>query len=77
VLSIYGRCKEEGIKIKPILLDCHDSTSNQVPKEQAERLKQIYASTLRTLNDQLGLCVNIKAEAKTFNTLAGLKNEEE
>jgi DNA polymerase I-like protein with 3'-5' exonuclease and polymerase domains len=77
VLSIYGRCKEEGIKIKPILLDCHDSTSNQVPKEQAERLKQIYVSTLRTLNDQLGLCVNIKAEAKTFNTLAGLKNEEE
>jgi DNA polymerase I-like protein with 3'-5' exonuclease and polymerase domains len=77
VLSIYGRCKEEGIKIKPILLDCHDSTSNQVPKEQAERLRQIYASTLRTLNDQLGLCVKIKAEAKTFNTLAGLKNEEE
>ena len=77
VLSIYGRCKEEGIKIKPILLDCHDSTSNQVPKEQAERLRQIYTSSLNVLNHQLGLCVKIKAEVKTFNTLAGLKNEEE
>lgn len=76
VLSIYGRCKEEGIKIKPILLDCHDSTSNQVPKEQGERLKQIYASTLEALNKQLGLCVKIKAESKFFTTLAGLKNEE-
>lgn len=76
VLSIYGRCKEEGIKIKPVLLDCHDSTSNQVPKEQGERLKQIYASTLNVLNKELGLCVNIKAESKFFTTLAGLKNEE-
>lgn len=76
VLSIYGRCKEEGIKIKPVLLDCHDSTSNQVPKEQAERLRQIYASTLDVLNKELGLCVKIKAESKFFTTLAGLKNEE-
>lgn len=76
VLSIYGRCKEEGIAIKPILLDCHDSTSNQVPKEQGERLRQIYASTLDALNKELGLCVKIKAESKFFTTLAGLKNEE-
>lgn len=77
VLSIYRRCKEEGIEIKPVLLDCHDSTSNQVPKAQAERLKQIYGSTLDALNKDLNLCVKIRAEAKTFNTLAGLKNEEE
>jgi hypothetical protein len=77
VLSIYRRCKEEGIEIKPILLDCHDSTSNQVPKEQAKRLREIYGATLNVLNHELGLCVKIKAEAKTFNTLAGLKNEEE
>lgn len=76
VLSIYGRCEEEGIAIKPILLDCHDSTSNQVPKEQGERLRQIYASTLDALNKELGLCVKIKAESKFFTTLAGLKNEE-
>jgi DNA polymerase-1 len=76
VLSIYRRCEEEGIKIKPILLDCHDSTSNQVPKEQAERLRQIYGATLNVLNKELGLCVNIKAESKFFTTLAGLKNEE-
>lgn len=76
VLGIYRRCAEEGIEIKPILLDCHDSTSNQVPKAQAERLRQIYASTLNVLNKELGLCVNIKAESKFFTTLAGLKNEE-
>lgn len=76
VLSIYGRCAEEGIKIKPILLDCHDSTSNQVPKAQGERLRQIYASTLDALNRELGLCVRIRAESKFFTTLAGLKNEE-
>lgn len=77
VLSIYGRCKKEGIEIKPILLDCHDSTSNQVPKEQAERVREIYQSTLNVLNHELGLCVKIKAETKMFHTLAGLKNEED
>lgn len=77
VLSIYRRCKEEGIEIKPVLLDCHDSTSNQVPKEQAQRAREIYRSTLDVLNHELGLCVKIKAESKFFNTLAGLKNEED
>jgi DNA polymerase I-like protein with 3'-5' exonuclease and polymerase domains len=76
VLKIYEHCEKEGIKIKPILLDCHDSTSNQVPADQAGRLKEIYMETLGLLNEELGLCVKIKAEAKFFNTLAGLKNEE-
>jgi DNA polymerase I-like protein with 3'-5' exonuclease and polymerase domains len=76
VLAIYGRCEKEGIEIKPILLDCHDSTSNQVPTAQAGRLKEIYMETLNEINKELNLCVKIKAEAKFFNTLAGLKNEE-
>lgn len=76
VLKIYENCKKAGIAIKPVLLDCHDSTSNQVPEAQAGRLKEIYVESLQQLNDELNLCVQIKAEAKFFHTLAGLKNEE-
>lgn len=75
VLEIYRLCGERGIAIKPILLDCHDSTSNQCPAEQAEELKKVYAEALATINTQLGLCVTIRAEIKTFQTLAGLKGD--
>lgn len=75
-LKIYENCKKAGVKIKPILLDCHDSTSNQVPEAQGGRLKEIYMESLRQLNAELGLCVEIRAEAKFFHTLAGLKNDE-
>lgn len=76
VLEIYRLCKVEGIEIKPVLLDCHDSTSNQVPMAYVESLKTIYRDALTTINEQLGLCVTIKAETKTFQTLAGLKGDE-
>lgn len=76
VAKIYGKCKDQGIDIKPILLDCHDSTSNQVPVNQEAGLKVIYEESLNELNDELGLSVRIKAETKTFQTLAGLKGDE-
>lgn len=76
VQEIYRICKERGIGIKPILLDCHDSTSNQVPTEQAESLRGIYQEALGNINTSLGLCVTIKCETKYFQTLAGLKGEE-
>lgn len=76
VLEIYRMCQVEGIAIKPVLLDCHDSTSNQVPLSDAGRLKEIYAESLDHINAQLGLCVTAKAQIKTFSTLAGLKNNE-
>jgi DNA polymerase-1 len=76
VLEIYRLFEEAGIAAKPILLDCHDSTSNQVPKENVEAAKHIYGRALENINQRLGLCVTIKAEIKTFQTLAGLKAQE-
>lgn len=76
VLEIYQLCKAEAIDIRPILLDCHDSTSNQVPLAFVERTKQLYQIALNNVVDQLQLSVNIKAEIKTFSTLAGLKQDE-
>ena len=76
VSRIYRLCSERGIDVKPILLDCHDSTSNQVPSEQAGALEQIYKEALQQVNNELNLSVTIKAETKRFKTLAGLKGEE-
>jgi DNA polymerase I-like protein with 3'-5' exonuclease and polymerase domains len=76
VTRIYELCKERGIGIKPVLLDCHDSTSNQVPEHQVEALEEIYKEALHKVNTELGLCVKIKMEMKRFKTLAGLKGEE-
>jgi len=76
VLEIYRLAQERSIPIKPTLFDCHDSSSNQVPVEFEHKAKTVYAEALETINRQLGLCVTIKAETKTFKTLAGLKNEE-
>lgn len=76
VLEIYRLCKEQGIKIKPVLLDCHDSTSNQCPIEQAPQLEAIYTLALANVNKELGLSVTIKCEMKRFKTLAGLKGDE-
>lgn len=76
VLRIYHLCKERGIKVKPVLLDCHDSSSNQCPTEQVGLLEQTYRDALADVNEQLGLCVTVKMEMKRFITLAGLKAEE-
>jgi DNA polymerase I-like protein with 3'-5' exonuclease and polymerase domains len=75
VLEIYRLCAERGIHVKPILLDCHDSSSNCCPIDQVDMLKQAYVDALKNINDALGLCVTIKAELKTFTTLAGLKGD--
>lgn len=76
VLEIYKLARGQGIDIKPILLDCHDSTSNMCPIGQADALKKVYQDALDNVVDSLNLSVKIKAEIKTFKTLAGLKNEE-
>ena len=74
--KIYRKAKEQGIHISPILLDCHDSTSNQVRVEDVERAKRIYQEALDEVNTELALSVTVKAETKTFTTLAGLKGDE-
>jgi DNA polymerase I-like protein with 3'-5' exonuclease and polymerase domains len=76
VLTIYRLSKARQIDIKPALLDCHDSTSNQCPIEQKDELIKVYKDALKEVNDFLSLSVTIKAEIKTFQTLAGLKGDE-
>jgi len=76
VLEIYKLCKERHIPIKPILLDCHDSTSNQTLHAYVKALQLTYSDALANINYMLSLDVTIGAEIKTFSTLAGLKNDE-
>lgn len=76
VSEIYRLCEEKGIEIRPVLLDCHDSTSNQTLQANAELLEEIYKIALQNVNDSLNLCVTVKMEMKRFQTLAGLKGEE-
>jgi DNA polymerase I-like protein with 3'-5' exonuclease and polymerase domains len=77
VLEIYRLAAERGVPIKPVLLDCHDSSSNAVPLSFESRGKALYADALRTINQQLGLSVTIRAETKVFKSLAGLKGQED
>jgi DNA polymerase I-like protein with 3'-5' exonuclease and polymerase domains len=76
VLEISRLFEERGIKGQPILTDCHDSTSWQIPAERVGEAKAIYQEALDWMNRELGLCVTIRADIKTFQTLAGLKGAE-
>lgn len=76
VQRIYQLCEERGITVKPVLLDCHDSTTAQCPSDQVEQLEQAYRDALAQVNEELGLSVPAKAELKRWHTLAGLKGEE-
>jgi DNA polymerase I-like protein with 3'-5' exonuclease and polymerase domains len=75
-LEIYKICTVKGVEVRPILLDCHDSTSNQFRATEATTGANIYKEALENINKQLDLCVTIKADIKQFKTLAGLKGEE-
>lgn len=76
VSEIYDSCNRAGIDLRPILLDCHDSTSNQVPKGREKEVACIYQEALQKVTKDLELSVSIKCETKFFSTMAGLKGEE-
>ncbi len=76
VLIIARMIKERGIAAKPVILDCHDSTSWQCPKEQVEALEAVFTEALTELNEQVKMSVPVRVEMKRFMTLAGLKGEE-
>jgi DNA polymerase I-like protein with 3'-5' exonuclease and polymerase domains len=76
VLRIYELCVERGIEVRPVLVDCHDSSSNCCPDGQVEGLKQAYLDALADVNSRLGLSVPVRCEIKTFRTLAGLKGDD-
>lgn len=76
VIGINALCKERNVRAVPLLIDCHDSTSWQCPREQVDALQGIFIDALTQLNEEVKLSVPIKMEMKTFQTLAGLKGEE-
>ena len=77
VLIIANKVKSKGISAKPVIIDCHDSTSWQCPKDEIETLEIIFKEALTELNEQVKMSVPIRVEMKRFNTLAGLKGDEE
>lgn len=76
VLFIARMVQERGLKAKPVLLDCHDSTSWQAPKAEIAALETIFKDALTELNKAVKMTVPVKIEMKRFTTLAGLKGEE-
>jgi DNA polymerase I-like protein with 3'-5' exonuclease and polymerase domains len=76
VLNIARMVKERGLRAKPILIDCHDSTSWQCPHDEIEKLEVIFKEALYDLNESVKMSVPVKIDAKRFVTLAGLKNKE-
>lgn len=63
--------------MRPILIDCHDSTSWEVPEGCYEQAKEIFEIALRRVSDRLSLGVNLSCEIKPFHTFYGLKNNED
>jgi DNA polymerase I-like protein with 3'-5' exonuclease and polymerase domains len=76
VLCINRFVQKQGLRARPVILDCHDSTSWQVPKEEIEALEQVFKDALTELNESVKMSVPIRAEMKRFTTLAGLKGTE-
>lgn len=76
VLTIDKLAKERHIDMRPMLVDCHDSTSWCVREDQKALAREVFDDALALLNKELQLSVTIKAETKYFRTFAGLKLEE-
>lgn len=76
VLKIARLVKERKIPAKPMILDCHDSSSWQAPKSFVPALEQVFKDALAELNAEVRMTVPIKVEMKRFQTLAGLKGDE-
>lgn len=76
VLKIAQSVRLKGLHAKAVILDCHDSTSWQAPKEEVKALEEIFKETLTELNSEVKMTVPVKMEMKRFTTLAGLKGSE-
>lgn len=76
VLKIDKLAKERNIDMRPLLVDCHDSTSWAVRKDQKKEAREVFDDALAELNEELGLSVTIRSDTKYFTTFAGLKADE-
>lgn len=75
VMKTFELCKERGIEVKPLLIDLHDSTSLQAPLGQVPMLRRALKDALTDTNKLINMTVDVRAEVKEFNTLAGLKGD--
>jgi DNA polymerase I-like protein with 3'-5' exonuclease and polymerase domains len=75
-LGLNKMAMDRGVQAKPVLVDCHDSTSWQCPTNQVKALEGIFRDALTEVNNQVKLTVPLRAEMKRFTTLAGLKGDE-
>lgn len=73
VLRINDLVQSRGTLARPVILDCHDSTSWQCPKDQIEALEGVFKDALTDLNESVKMTVPIKIEMKRFTKLGGLK----
>jgi DNA polymerase I-like protein with 3'-5' exonuclease and polymerase domains len=76
VLEISRLCKDRGLQAKPVILDCHDSTSWQAPKAEVKALEQVFRDALIVVNEEVNMTVLVRIEMKRFTTLAGVKGDE-
>ncbi len=76
VMIIARMVKNNGLQAKPMLIDCHDSTSWQAPKEEVGALQIIFVEALKELNETVKMTVPVKVDMKRFTTLAGLKGKD-
>lgn len=76
VMIIHRMVREQGLRAKTVIIDLHDSSSWSCPKDEMSELRKIFIDSLRELNEKIRMTVSIKIEMKTFQTLAGLKNDE-
>lgn len=77
VLEIDKLVKANNMKARPLLIDCHDSTSWTCPIDEVEKLEKCFKRALQQLNEDVKMSVPVKVEMKRFTTLAGLKGDEE
>lgn len=77
VLIIARMVGERGLRAKPVLLDCHDSTSWSAPKEEVQTLEDVFRAALTELNTNVRLRVPLRVDIKRFTNLSGLKGTEQ
>lgn len=75
VFRLAARATE--VNMYPLLPDIHDSTSWEVPEENYEQGVAIFKDTIRRVNADLALPVEIRGEIKQFHSFYGLKNKED
>lgn len=76
VLELDKLRKEYNLDMRPLLVDCHDSTSWVVKTDQVRAGEHMFKLALERVNAELDLAVPLRMDMKRFRTMAGLKQEE-